>query len=107
MSSKLSSWDDSVLVSLLCKYIPGAKIEYMTMRESRHIDEKIASSWWTKSYSKHLDADLKDEFISALKDRDVPFSSTSAIIRRIPPKTHADVNESTLEWQSVQIKTNK
>lgn len=107
MSSKLSSWDDSDLESLIGKYIPGAKIEYMTMRESRHIDEKIASSWWTKSYSKHLDVALKDEFISALKDRDVPFSSTSAIIRRIPKETHADVNESTLEWQSVQIKTNK
>ena len=87
-------------------YFPNANIDYMTLSEERHIDENVALSWWTKSYSKVLEENMKDIFIQSLKERDVPFNSTSAIIKIIPNKKEQEETEkSTKEWMSVHSKT--
>lgn len=105
-SSPLSSWDEKDLEKTVKFYFPNANIDYMTLSEERHIDENVALSWWTKSYSKVLEENMKDIFIQSLKERDVPFNSTSAIIKIIPNKKEQEGTEkSTKEWMSVHSKT--
>lgn len=105
-SSSLSNWDEKDLEKLIRSYFPSAMIEYMNLSETRHIDEAVAKTWWNKSYSKYLDKTLMDDFVSSLKERDVPFKSTSAIIRIMPEKREIEgVERSSEDWVSVHEKT--
>lgn len=105
-SSSLSNWDEKDLEKLIRTYFPSAMIEYMNLSETRHIDEAIAKTWWNKSYSKYLDKTLMNDFVSSLKEKDVPFRSTSAIIRITPEKKEIEgVDRSNEAWMSVHEKT--
>ena len=104
--SSLSNWEEKDLEALVTSFFPSAQIEYMSLQETRHLDGAVALSWWEKTYSRYLDADEKDSFISALRERDVPFSSKVAIIKLIPEKMKAKVNdEAEKNWHEVQMKT--
>ena len=107
LESRLSSWDERDLEGLVGRYLPNAEIAYLNLKEIRHIDDAIATSWWNKSYSKYLECDLKDEFISSLKNRDVPFCSTVALIKVLPEKKRPSlmVDKSEKEWHEVHEKT--
>ena len=107
LESRLSSWDEKDLEGLVGRYLPNAEIAYLNLKEIRHIDDAIATSWWNKSYSKYLECDLKDEFISSLKNRDVPFCSTIALIKVLPEKKRPSlmVDKSEKEWHEVHEKT--
>ena len=116
--SSLSNWEEKDLEALVTSFFPNVQIEYMSLQETRHLDGAVALSWWEhldgavalswweKTYSRYLDADEKDSFISALRERDVPFSSKVAIIKLIPEKMKAKVNdEAEKTWHEVQMKT--
>ena len=105
-SSSLSNWDEKDLEKLIRSYFPSAMIEYMNLSETRHIDEAVAKTWWNKSYSKYLDKTLMNDFVSSLKEKDVPFRSTSAIIKITPEKREIEgVDRSNEDWMSVHEKT--
>ncbi len=104
-SSPLSSWKEEDLEKLVLSYFPSASFDYITSKEIRHIDGKAALSWWEKSYSRYMDPSLKDEFVSMLKDRDVEFTSCSAIIRVVPERAKADTEAARKEWKETVSKT--
>lgn len=104
--SSLSNWEEKDLEALVTSFFPSAQIEYMSLQETRHLDGAVALSWWEKTYSKYLEAEEKDSFISALRERDVPFSSKVAIIKLIPEKMKVKVDdEAEKTWHEVQMKT--
>ena len=52
-----------------------------------------------------MDPSLKDEFVSMLKDRDVEFTSCSAIIRVVPERAKADTEAARKDWKETVSKT--
>ena len=99
--SEIYSWNENDLREVLTKTFSSVEIRKEKESGKRFLSKENITSWWKNGYSKHMDEKFEKDFINALSEREVDFTSEYLLVECSNGEAKKKKNAPRDEWERV------